>query len=135
MTEESTKNLNLQDSNPSLQTGEIIVYNPNDSIHLEVRMEHESVWLTQSQMGTLFGVDRTVIVKHIGNVYESGELDEISTCAIIAQVRKERSYNLDIENKKSRQVATFEMGLGSSCLERVVIPSNEVPLRRILLQR
>ena len=89
MTEESTKNLNLQDSNPSLQTGEIIVYNPNDSIHLEVRMEHESVWLTQSQMGTLFGVDRTVIVKHIGNVYESGELDEISTCAIIAQVRKE----------------------------------------------
>ena len=105
MTEESTKNLNLQDSNPSLQTGEIIVYNPNDSIHLEVRMEHESVWLTQSQMGTLFGVDRTVIVKHIGNVYESGELDEISTCAIIAQVRKEgirsvtrtqKIYNLDM---------------------------------------
>ena len=35
----------------NLQTGEIIVYNPNDSLHLEVRMEHESVWLSQSQMG------------------------------------------------------------------------------------
>lgn len=69
--------------------GEIIIYSPDDSIHLEVRMEHESVWLSQSQMGTIFGVDRTVIVKHIKNVYESGELDESSTCAKIAQVRKE----------------------------------------------
>ena len=85
--------------------GEIIIYNPDDSIRLEVRMEQESVWLSQAQMGTLFGVDRTVIVKHIKNVYESGELDELATCVKIAQVRKEggRSvartqnyYNLDM---------------------------------------
>ena len=56
-------------------------------------------------MGTLFGVDRTVIVKHIKNVYESGELDEVATCAKIALVRKEgersvaraqKYYNLDM---------------------------------------
>lgn len=95
----------IEKENISLQTGEIIIYNPNDSIHLEVRMERESVWLTQLQMGTLFGVDRTVIVKHIGNVYDNGELDEIATCAIIAQVRTEgnrtvsrtqKYYNLDM---------------------------------------
>ena len=66
--------------------GEIIIYNPDDSVHLEVRIEQESVWLSQLQMGTLFGVDRTVIVKHIKNVYESGELDEMATCAKNAQV-------------------------------------------------
>lgn len=89
----------------SFETGEIIVYNPDDSIHLEVRMERESVWLTQSQIGTLFGVDRTVIVKHIKNVYDSGELEEVTTCAKIAHVRQEggrsvartqKYYNLDM---------------------------------------
>ena len=85
--------------------GELAIYNPNDSIHLEVRIGQESVWLSQSQMGTLFGVDRTVIVKHIKNVYESGELEEVATCAKIAHVRKEggrsvvrhqKYYNLDM---------------------------------------
>ena len=87
------------------EVGEVAIYNPNDSIRLEVRMEQESVWLSQAQMGTLFGVDRTVIVKHIKNVYECGELDEVATCAKIAQVRKEggrsvartqKYYNLDM---------------------------------------
>ena len=85
--------------------GEVAIYNPNDSIRLEVHMEQESVWLSQAQMGTLFGVDRTVIVKHIKSVYESGELDEVATCAKIAHVRKEggrsvartqKYYNLDM---------------------------------------
>ena len=87
------------------EVGEVAIYNPNDSIRLEVRMEQESVWLSQAQMGTLFGVDRTVIVKHIKNVYECGELDEVATCAKIAHVRKEggrsvartqKYYNLDM---------------------------------------
>ena len=87
------------------EVGEVAIYNPNDSIRLEVRMGQESVWLSQSQMGTLFGVDRTVIVKHIKSVYESGELNEVATCAKIAQVRKEgdrsvartqKYYNLDM---------------------------------------
>lgn len=65
----------------------------------------ETVWLTQSQLGVLFGVDRTVIVRHIGNIYRTGELEEGSTCAKIAQVQNEGGrmvervqnyYNLDM---------------------------------------
>ena len=85
--------------------GEIVIYSPDDSIRLEVRLEQETVWLSQLQIAILFGVDRTVIVKHIGNIYKSGELEEAGTCAEIAQVRHEggrtvertqKLYNLDM---------------------------------------
>ena len=88
-----------------MDKGEIILYQPNNSIELEVRMEAETVWLTQAQIALLFGVDRTVIVRHIGNVYKTHELDAISTCAKIAQVQTEGKrtvmrevnyYNLDM---------------------------------------
>ena len=88
-----------------MQNGEIILYQPDSSIRLEVRMEEETVWLTQAQMATLFGVDRTVIVKHIGNIYKTKELEEILTCAKIAQLQQEgkrhvlrevKYYNLDM---------------------------------------
>ena len=69
--------------------GEIVIYNPVDTIKIEVRIGRESVWLTQSQLGVLFDVDRTVIVRHVGNIYRSGELEEDSTCAKIAQVQNE----------------------------------------------
>ena len=118
----------------NLQTGEIIVYNPNESLHLEVRMEHESVWLSQSQMGTLFGVDRTVIVKHIRNIYDSGELEEEGTCAIIAQVREEgrrsvsrpqKYYNLDMILSVGYRVnslnATYFRKWASSVLKEYLI--------------
>ncbi len=88
-----------------MDKGEIILYQPNNSIELEVRLEAETVWLTQAQIALLFGVDRTVIVRHIGNVYKTHELDAISTCAKIAQVQTEGKrtvmrevnyYNLDM---------------------------------------
>ena len=74
-------------------------------IELRVRLENDTVWLTQSQMARLFGVDRTVIVRHIGNIYKSEELSLEATCAKNAQVRMEGSrtirrtvplYNLDM---------------------------------------
>lgn len=89
----------------NVSLGEIAIYNPVDSIKIEVRLERETVWLTQSQLGVLFGVDRTVIVRHIGNIYRTGELEEESTCAKIAQVQNEggrtvervqKYYNLDM---------------------------------------
>ena len=85
--------------------GEIVIYNPVDTIKIEVRLGRESVWLTQSQLGVLFDVDRTVIVRHVGNIYRSGELEEDATCAKIAQVQNEggrmvervqKYYNLDM---------------------------------------
>jgi hypothetical protein len=72
---------------------------------LEVRLEEETVWLTQAQMALLFGVDRTVIVKHIGNIFKTKELEEFPTCAKIAQLQQEgnrqvlrevKYYNLDM---------------------------------------
>ena len=108
MTEESTKNLNLQDSNPSLQTGEIIVYNPNDSIKLNVWMENETVWLTIKQLALLFDRDRTVIGRHIKNIFTEGELQPSLVCAKFAhtgeygrnagytQTKDVVFYNLDV---------------------------------------
>ncbi len=78
---------------------------PDGSIQLDVKLDQETVWLTQAQMAVLFDVDRTVIVRHIRNVYKSEELDESSTCAKNAQVRFEGTrevvrdipfYNLDV---------------------------------------
>ncbi|MBR6848118.1 MAG: DNA-binding protein [Bacteroidales bacterium] len=69
-----------------MEKGEIILYQPDNSVQLEVRVEHETIWLTQAQIALLYGVDRTVIVRHIGNIYKSNELDASSTCAKNAQV-------------------------------------------------
>lgn len=88
-----------------MEKGEIILYQPDNSVQLEVRVEHETIWLTQAQIALLYGVDRTVIVRHIGNIYKSNELDASSTCAKNAQVQKEGArtvlrevnyYNLDM---------------------------------------
>lgn len=84
----------------------IEIYRSKDgTVQLNVKLENESVWLTQSQMAELFGVDRTSIVRYIRNIYKSEELDESSTCAKSAQVRMEGQrqivreiplYNLDV---------------------------------------
>ena len=87
------------------EKGEIVLYQPEGEVRLEVRVENETVWLTQAQMAQLFNTDRTSITKHIHNIYQTAELDEISTCAKIAQVRIEGGreiarkmpfYNLDM---------------------------------------
>ena len=82
--------------------GEIVIYKTKDGkARLEVNLREETVWLDAHQIAKLFGVDRTGIVKHIANVYKSGELDRKSTCAKIAQVaedgkiRRMDTYNLD----------------------------------------
>jgi hypothetical protein len=80
----------------------IILYqNPDGSSLLEVRLEHETVWLTQDQMRELFGRERSVITKHLRNVFKEGELDESSVCAKYAHTAKDgktyqsQFYNLD----------------------------------------
>ena len=89
----------------SANENQIVVYQPNETVRLDVRLENETVWLTQAKLGVLFGVDRTVVNRHIHNIYNTGELVETATCAKIAQVQNEggRSitrivpfYNLDM---------------------------------------
>ena len=68
---------------------EIVLYQPDEAIQLEVRLENETVWLSQQQMSILFEIDRTSIVRHINNIYRVKELDPDSTCVKIAQVQLE----------------------------------------------
>ena len=85
---------------------EIIVYQPEGGeFHIEVRVENETVWFTQAQMAELFDVHRQAITKHVKNIYESHELDEMSTSSILELVQKEGNrvvkrsvalYNLDL---------------------------------------
>lgn len=89
----------------TMKQGEIIMYQPDDSIRLEVRMEEETVWLNLNQMSLLFGRDKSVISRHIRNVYIEGELLRESTVANFATVHDENGrrvsrnieyYNLDV---------------------------------------
>ena len=86
--------------------GEILIYQNDDGqTNIEVKIEDDTVWLTQQQMSELFQTSRTNVVEHIKHIYEEGELDEISTCRNFRQVRKEGNrevtrqiphYNLDM---------------------------------------
>ena len=58
--------------------GEIVMYQPDETIRLEVRMDEETVWLTQQQMAELFQKDQSVVARHINNAFKEGELDENS---------------------------------------------------------
>ncbi len=85
--------------------GEIVMYQPDETIRLEVRVEDETVWLTQQQIADLFQSSRTNVVEHVMHIYEDEELEESSTCRKFRQVRKEGKrtvsrvvpmYNLDM---------------------------------------
>ena len=73
---------------------EIVLYQPEEAIQLEVRLENETVWLSQQQMSILFEIDRTSIVRHINNIYRVKELDPDSTCAKNAQVHYNQFMHL-----------------------------------------
>ena len=63
---------------PATGNGEIVIYQPDEVMKLEVRVDGDTVWLTQAQMSDLFDRDRTVITKHIRNIFSEMELDEKS---------------------------------------------------------
>ena len=93
-------------SRPTPDRGEVVVYEaPDGAVRVDVRLESETVWLTQQQMAELFGRERSVVTKHILKVFDEGELDPKATSAKFAQVRKEGKravsrevdhYNLDV---------------------------------------
>lgn len=58
--------------------GEVILYHPSETIKLEVRLENETVWLTQTQMAELFATSKQNISLHVNNIFKEGELDSIS---------------------------------------------------------
>ena len=69
--------------------GEIAVFQTaNGAVRVEARLEHETVWLTKQQMAALFDRERSVISKHVHNVFAENELDPTATCANFAQARQ-----------------------------------------------
>jgi hypothetical protein len=89
--------------NYHIDKGEIIIYQPDDqSTLIEVRIEEETVWLTQMQMAELFQTTRNNITLHIGNIFKEKELEQISGCKdslLTAQDGKNyktKLYNLDV---------------------------------------
>ena len=84
----------------------IVIYQTDDGMtKIDVKLEDETVWLSQQQIAELFSTSRTNIIEHINNIYEEEELDRISTCQNFRQVRKEGNrmvnreipyYNLDM---------------------------------------
>lgn len=92
-----------------MNTGEILIYqNTEGNIKIDVRLEEETVWLTQAQIATLFNKGRSTITEHIQHVFEEGELDEKVVCrdfrhttqhgAIEGKTQKTtvKYYNLDV---------------------------------------
>lgn len=81
--------------------GEIILYQSEDSTQFEVRIENESVWLTQAQIAEMFGTRRQAITKHLKNIFSVGELIENSVSSILELTASDgkkyatKFYNLD----------------------------------------
>ncbi|MBC8346866.1 MAG: virulence RhuM family protein, partial [Candidatus Marinimicrobia bacterium] len=81
----------------------IIIYKQKDNTPaIDVWLDKDTIWLDAHQISSLLGVNRPAIVKHIGNIYKSKELNKKSTCSILEQVaadgkvRKMNFYNLDM---------------------------------------
>lgn len=87
---------------PAAYGGKIVLYQaPDGSVKLDVRLERETIWLNQKQMAELFATERSVITKHLRNIFRSGELDRESVCAFFAHTASDGKtyqvayYNLD----------------------------------------
>ena len=86
----------------SASENQIVVYQPNETVRLDVRLENETVWLTQEQMSQLFGRDQSVVARHIGNIFKEGELNRDSVYAKNAYTASDGKtyqvafYNLDV---------------------------------------
>ena len=101
-----TRMLNSKfDSMQSIESGnkgEIVMYQPDETIRLEVRVENETVWLTQQQMAELFEATKQNVSLHINNIFKEDELDRLSvvkdslTTARDGKRYKTKFYNLDV---------------------------------------
>lgn len=139
----------MQDSkNTSNTTAPIVLYTTDDGkTQLEVKLDNDTVWLSQSQMAELFGRDRTVISRHIRNIFSEGELEESLVCAKFAhtkkygrkegftQVTETTLYNLDViisvgYRVKSLNGTKFRIW-ANSILKQYIIKGYAIDQRRL----
>lgn len=97
--------------------GEVILYQPDNNIRLEVRIAEDTVWLSQAQMAVLFGTRRQAITKHLKNIFETQELQRKATSSVLELLRKEGKrfvkrrvelYNLDVIISVGYRVNTIQ---------------------------
>lgn len=93
--------------------GEVVLYNPDETIRLEVRMSDDTVWLTQAQMAELFQTTRNNVTLHIANIFKEGELVKNAVCkdslltAIDGKQYRTKLYNLDVIISVGYRVKSF----------------------------
>ena len=93
-----------KNSSPREGFSEVLLYTtPNGKVKVEMYLQNETIWLTQQKIADLFGVDRTVVTKHIGNIFREGELSEEVVCANIAHTTQHGA----IEGKTQKSVTKF----------------------------
>jgi len=85
--------------NQEFKKGEVVIYKAADGPMIDVRLDQDTVWLTQKQMSGLFETERSVITKHLKNIFKSGELEEQSNVQKMHIANSDKPvafYNLDI---------------------------------------
>ncbi|MCQ2361146.1 MAG: ORF6N domain-containing protein [Paludibacteraceae bacterium] len=87
----------------SWNEGTVVLYNPDDSLKLEVMIQNDTVWLSQEKMAQLFGTQRQAISKHLKNIYDSNELEKNQTCSILELVQNEGDKYV------TRQIAIYNL--------------------------
>ena len=114
-----------------LKKGEIVIYKSPTGPEIQVKLEKNTVWLDAHLIAQLFDVNRPAIVKHINNIYKTGELDKKSTCSVLEQVaadgkiRKMNLYNLDMiisvgYRVNSKQATQFRIWATKTLKEHLV---------------
>ncbi len=119
---------------------DIVIYE-DGNVSLEVSFENKTIWLDANDIAAIFDVNRPAIVKHVGNIYKSGELEKKSTCSILEQVakdgkkRKKNFYNLDmiisIGYRVNSQKATYFRKWATDVLNRYLLQGYALDQERL----
>ena len=90
--------------------GEIVIYKSPTGPEIQVKLEMDTVWLDAHLIAQLFDVNRPAIVKHINNIYKTGELDKKSTCSILEQVAADgKISNDEVEFEDETKIDTKDL--------------------------
>ena len=126
-------------------SGEIVLYQPDNDIRIEVRLEKDTVWLTQQQIADLFGVRQPAISKHLSNIFKEGELDKNSVYSILeytaadGKVYNTQFYNLDailsVGYRVNSKNATLFRRWATSVLKEYVLRGYNVNQQLLAMQR
>ena len=131
-------------TNMDSNKGEVVMYQPDETIRLEVRVENETVWLTQPQISALFLRDRTVINRHINNVFKEGECDKESNVQKMHIPNSDKPimyYSLDViisvgyrvkslNGTKFRKWANRETGVAATIYTRQLNQQQQLDVQR-----